>query len=33
MQPGKLDANVVLVKLTGKDLYLDPGAEFTLLAC
>ena len=29
MQPGKLDANVVLVKLNGKDLYLDPGAEYT----
>jgi len=29
MQSHKLDANVVLVKLNGKDLYLDPGAEFT----
>ena len=29
MQSGKLDANVVLVKLDGKDLYLDPGGEFT----
>jgi hypothetical protein len=29
MQPEKLDANVVLVKLNGKDLYFDPGAEFT----
>lgn len=29
MQPGKLNANVVLVKLNGKDLYLDPGAEYT----
>jgi len=29
MQSGKLDANVVLVKLNGKDLYFDPGAEFT----
>ncbi len=29
MQPSKLDSNVVLVKLNGKDLYLDPGAEFT----
>ena len=29
MQTGKLDANVVLVKLNGKDLYFDPGAEFT----
>jgi hypothetical protein len=28
-QGGKLAANVVLVKLNGKDLYLDPGAEFT----
>src|SRR6202035_1805787 len=28
-QSGKLDANVVLVKLNGKDLYFDPGAEFT----
>jgi hypothetical protein len=28
MQTGKLDANVVLVKLNGKDLYFDPGAEF-----
>jgi uncharacterized protein DUF3857 len=28
-ESGKLDANVVLVKLNGKDLYLDPGAEFT----
>jgi hypothetical protein len=27
-QGGKLTANVVLVKLNGKDLYLDPGAEF-----
>ncbi len=25
----KLDANVVLVKLNGKDLYLDPGGAFT----
>jgi hypothetical protein len=29
MQGGKLDANVVLVKLNGSDLYLDPGGEFT----
>jgi len=29
MQAEKLDANVVLVKLNGKDLYFDPGAEFT----
>lgn len=27
--PSKLDANVVLVKLNGKDLYCDPGAAFT----
>jgi transglutaminase-like putative cysteine protease len=26
---GELDANVVLVKLNGKDLYFDPGGEFT----
>ena len=29
MEPYKLNANVVLVKLNGKDLYFDPGAEFT----
>jgi hypothetical protein len=29
MQTGMLDANVVQVKLNGKDLYFDPGAEFT----
>jgi hypothetical protein len=29
MDPSKLDANVVLVKLNGKDLYFDPGAAFT----
>jgi Domain of Unknown Function with PDB structure (DUF3857) len=29
MQAGKLDSNVVLVKLNGKDLYLDPGGAFT----
>jgi len=29
MESGKLDAGVVLVKLNGKDLYFDPGAEFT----
>jgi hypothetical protein len=28
-QGRKLDSNVVLVKLNGKDLYFDPGAEFT----
>jgi hypothetical protein len=26
MDSNKLDANVVLVKLNGKDLYFDPGA-------
>ncbi len=29
MDGSKLDANVVLVKLNGKDLYFDPGAAFT----
>jgi hypothetical protein len=29
MQGGKLDANVVLVKLNGKDVYFDPGGAFT----
>src|SRR6202140_1567184 len=29
MQSAKLNDNVVLVKLTGKDLYLDPGVVFT----
>jgi transglutaminase-like putative cysteine protease len=29
MQSGKLNANVVLVKLNGKDIYFDPGAAFT----
>ncbi|HEX4426014.1 MAG TPA: DUF3857 domain-containing protein [Terriglobales bacterium] len=29
MQSAKLDANVVLVKLNGKDIYLDPGEAFT----
>jgi len=29
MDDSKLDANVVLVKLNGKDLYCDPGAAFT----
>ncbi|HUA15255.1 MAG TPA: DUF3857 domain-containing protein [Verrucomicrobiae bacterium] len=29
MQSGRLDSNLVLVKLNGKDLYLDPGAAFT----
>ena len=28
MQSGKLDSNVVLVKLNGKDLYFDPGGAF-----
>jgi hypothetical protein len=28
MQSAKLNANVVLVKLNGKDLYFDPGAAF-----
>ena len=28
LNSAELDANVVLVKLDGKDLYLDPGAEF-----
>ncbi len=28
-ESAKLDANVVLVKLDGKDLYFDPGAPFT----
>jgi hypothetical protein len=28
MQGGKLDSNVVLVKLNGKDLYFDPGGAF-----
>jgi hypothetical protein len=28
-QQRKLDSNVVLVKLNGKDLYFDPGSEFT----
>jgi hypothetical protein len=28
-QKSKLNSNVVLVKLNGKDLYLDPGAAFT----
>jgi hypothetical protein len=28
LQARKLDANVVLVKLNGKDLYFDPGGEF-----
>jgi len=28
-QSGRLDANLVLVKLNGKDLYLDPGDAFT----
>lgn len=27
--PAKLDANVVLVKINGKELYFDPGAAFT----
>lgn len=29
LDDGKLSTNVVLVKLNGKDLYLDPGAAFT----
>lgn len=29
MEGSRLDANVVLVKLNGKDLYFDPGAKFT----
>jgi hypothetical protein len=29
MESQKLNANVVLVKLNGKDVYLDPGAAFT----
>jgi len=29
MQSAKLNSNVVLVKLNGKDLYLDPGVAFT----
>lgn len=29
MQSAKLDANLVLVKSNGKDLYFDPGAAFT----
>jgi hypothetical protein len=28
LNPAELDADVVLVKLQGKDLYLDPGAKF-----
>jgi hypothetical protein len=29
LNSSELDANVVLVKLNGKDLYFDPGAQFT----
>jgi hypothetical protein len=29
MDPNKLNSNVVLVKVNGKDLYFDPGAAFT----
>jgi hypothetical protein len=29
VDPSRLDANVVLVKVDGKDLYCDPGAAFT----
>ena len=29
MDRGRLDANIVLVKLNGKDLYFDPGVAFT----
>jgi len=32
MQSAKLNANVVLVKLNGKDLYFDPGGAFTPFA-
>jgi hypothetical protein len=32
MDPRKLSANVVLVKLNGKDIYCDPGAKFTPFA-
>jgi len=28
MEGGRLDANVVVVKLNGKDIFFDPGAEF-----
>jgi len=31
MNPGKLDSNVVLVRLDGKEIYCDPGARFTPL--
>ena len=31
MDSSKLDANVVLIKLNGKDIYCDPGAAFTPL--
>jgi len=33
MESAKLNANVVLVKLNGKYLYLDPGAAFTPFGC
>lgn len=29
MQAGRLDSNVVLVKVNGKDMYFDPGGQFT----
>ena len=29
MQSGRLDANLVLIKLNGKDIFCDPGAAFT----
>ncbi len=31
MEPAKLDENVVLVKLNGKDIYCDPGVQFAPL--
>ena len=29
MESSRLDANIALIKLNGKDLYCDPGAAFT----
>ena len=29
MQSGRLDANLVLIKLNGKNIFCDPGAAFT----
>ena len=29
MDRTRLDANIVLVKVSGKDVYFDPGAAFT----